>query len=122
MVDLYGPGWMEVQAPTPFQGENSSHELAALCVTEALSHSLHVNKDPVYLLLLNAVSAFDLVVIEHAIRSAWEAGTIDEGLLYLANRLRYNSLLWSGRSRSWVPLQTPWAWSREGAPVTDCIV
>ena len=88
MVELYGAGWMDVQAPTQFQGENSSHELAALCVTEAISHSLHVNKDPVYVLLLDAMSAFDLVIIEHAIRSAWEAGTIDEGLLYLAKRLR----------------------------------
>ena len=77
-----------MQASKQFQGSNSSHDLAALCITEAISHGLHVNKEPVYLLLLDAKSAFDLVVIEHAIRCAWHAGTQDEGLLYLDKRLR----------------------------------
>ena len=50
LVELYGDGWSDIQAPTQFQGSNSSHELAALSITEAINHSLYVNKQPVYLL------------------------------------------------------------------------
>ena len=60
----------------------------AISCNHATSHGLHVNKEPVYVLLLDAQSAFDRVVIEHAIRCAYNAGTRDEGLLYLDNRLR----------------------------------
>ena len=88
LVELYGDGWSDIQASTQFQGSNSSHELAALSITEAINHSLYVNKQPVYLLLLDAKSAFDLVIIEHAIRCAWNAGTQDQGLVYLDKRLR----------------------------------
>ena len=87
-MQLYITGWSAAQAPTQFQGDNSSHDLAALCVTEAVQHGLHINKEPVYLLLLDAQSAYDRVVIEHAVRCAYEAGTQDEGLLYLDHRLR----------------------------------
>ena len=44
-----------------------------------------------YLLLLDAQSAFDRVVIEHAVRCAYLAGTDDEGLIYHDNRLRHRS-------------------------------
>jgi hypothetical protein len=81
LVQLYNTGWSAAQAPTQFQGDNSSHDLAALCVTEAVMHGLHINKEPVYLLLLDAQSAYDRVVIEHAVRCAYLAGTQDEGLL-----------------------------------------
>ena len=77
-----------MQAPTQFQGTNSSHELAALSVTEAISHGLHINKEPVYVLLLDALSAYDRLIIEHGIRCAYLAGTKDAGILYLDNRLR----------------------------------
>ena len=88
MVDLYDSGWSAAQASTQFQGSNSSHELAALSITEAVIHGLYSNKEPVYALLLDALSAYDRVVIEHAIRCAFLAGTQDEGLLYLDKRLR----------------------------------
>ena len=87
-MQLYNSGWSAAQAPTQFQGENSSHELAALCVTEAVVHGLHTNKEPVYLLLLDAQSAYDRVVIEHAVNCAYFAGTQDEGLLFLNHRLK----------------------------------
>ena len=67
---------------------NSSHELAALSITEATIHGLHTTKMPVFILLLDAQSAFDRVVIENAIRCAYLAGTEDEGLIYLDMRLR----------------------------------
>ena len=47
-----------------------------------------VNKEPVYALLLDALSAYDRVVIEHAVTCAYLAGTQDEGLIYLEGRLR----------------------------------
>ena len=81
MVELNDDCWSACQAQTQFQGSNSSHELAALAITEAVLHGLHANKDPVYTLLLDAESAFDRVVIEHAVRCAYLAGTVDEGLL-----------------------------------------
>ena len=64
------------------------NELAALSITEATLHGLHTSKKPVYLLLLDAESAYDRVIIEHAIRCAYLAGTQDEGLVYLDKRLR----------------------------------
>ena len=70
LVDLYDDGWCNAQAETQFQGRNSSHELAALCITEAVNHS-STNNDPLYLLLLDAKAAFDKVVIQHAIRCAY---------------------------------------------------
>ena len=80
--------WSACQAPTQFQDSNSSHELAALSITEAVVQGLHINKEPVFLLLLDAQRAFDCVMVEHAVRCAYLAGTDDEGLLYLDKRLR----------------------------------
>ena len=48
MVELNDGGWYAAQATTQFQGKNSSHDLAALSITEAISHGLHVNKEPVF--------------------------------------------------------------------------
>ena len=31
LVELYNTGWSAAQAPTQFQGDNSSHDLATLC-------------------------------------------------------------------------------------------
>jgi hypothetical protein len=84
---LNGPGWAEVQAPTQFQGEGSSHELAALLLSETIQYSLYYNNKTVYILLLDAQSAFDKIIRQCAIRSAFLAGTCDQGLLYLDHRL-----------------------------------
>ena len=51
-LDIYVPElsideWNEQQAETQFQGEGSSHELAALLLTETFQHSLNVSKMPV---------------------------------------------------------------------------
>ena len=84
---LYSGRWNSVQAQTQFQGEGSSHELSALLLTEAIQHSTLVKKKPVFALFLDAKSAFDKVVIQCAIRAAYLAGTRDQGLIYLMNRL-----------------------------------
>ena len=87
MVDLYSQGWQDIQAETQFQGKDSSHELAALCITEAATHSITVNKQPMFALFLDAESTFDKVAVEQAVRCAYAAGTQDQGLLYLQKRL-----------------------------------
>ena len=79
---LYGAGWAACQAETQFQGEGSSHELAALLFSETIQHSLFLNKKPVYALLLDAMSAYDKIIRQCALRSAFLASTTDQGLLY----------------------------------------
>ena len=84
---LYSEGWALSQAETQFQGEGSSHELAALLFTETVQYSVSVSKKPVFALLLDAKSAFDKVVRQCAVRAAYLAGSRDQGLLYLDTRL-----------------------------------
>ena len=86
---LHHSGWASVQAATQFSAKGSSHELAALLLTEAIQHSLYVLKIPLFVLLLDAKSAFDKVLRECAVRQAYLAGTSGHGLLYLNSRLQH---------------------------------
>ena len=83
----YYAKWRMAQAPTQFQGEGSSHELAALLLSETVQHSLFKDCQPVFALFLDAKSAFDVVVRQNAIVEAYHAGTTDQGLLYLDARM-----------------------------------
>ena len=47
--DLNIDTWNADQAPTQYLGEGTSHELAALMLTEVVHNSLHANK-PVFVL------------------------------------------------------------------------
>ena len=85
---LYSDGWQSVQAATQFQGSGSSHDLASLLLSETIEHSIHNAKLPVFVLLLDAKSAFDKVIRECAVRNAYLAGTADQGLLYIDSRLK----------------------------------
>ena len=85
---LYKSGWADAQAATQFQGTGSSHELAALLLTECIQFSLFSAKKPFYCIFLDAKSAFDKILREFCIKSAYFAGTDGQGLLYLDNRLR----------------------------------
>ena len=76
-----------MQAGTQFQGPGSCHELAAVLLTETIQFSLHVAKKPVFVLLLDAKSAYDKVVRECTIRKAYLASSSGHGLLYLDSRL-----------------------------------
>ena len=78
---------MSAQAETQFQGPDSSHELAALLLTETIQYSLYVIKKPLYVIFLNAKSAFDKILRESIIKNAFLAGCRGQGLLYLADRL-----------------------------------
>ena len=59
--------WKLKQASTQFQGEGMSHEMAALLLTITIQNSLSVRK-PIFVLLLDARSAFDLVLRQILIR------------------------------------------------------
>ena len=86
--DLYIDLWNSTQADTQYQGEGSAHELASLLITESIQHSLLSSHKPVFMLFLDAKSAFDTVVIEFLIRNLYLLGMSGHSLLYLANRLK----------------------------------
>ena len=82
------------------QGEGSSHELAAVLLTEAIQHSLFTLKKPLYVLYLDAQSAFDAVHQELLIRKLYHStNTAGHSLLYLNNRLgnRQTIIDWDGQ-------------------------
>ena len=97
--DLNIQSWNKNQPDCQFQGSDSSHELASLLVTECVQHSLHHLKQPMYLLLLDAKSAFDVVLRELLVKNLYFSGTSGEMLLYLNNRLenRRTFLDWNGQ-------------------------
>ena len=86
--ELSLPDWNKQQSDTQYQGEGSSHEVAALLLTEVIQHSLHVKKRPVFALFLDAKSAFDRVLKEILVRKLFLAGTDGHALLYLDQRLK----------------------------------
>ena len=86
--DLSIENWNSKQADTQYQGEGSSHELASLLITEAIQHSLFISKLPIFLLLLDAKSAFEAVVIPYMVRQLYLSGMDGQGVLYMDNRLR----------------------------------
>ena len=85
--DLNIGKWNSKQAPTQFQGAGSSHELASLCITEAIQYSKYITKEPIFLLFLDAKSAFDSVIIKYLVRNLYLSGTEANSLLYMENRL-----------------------------------
>ena len=86
--ELYITQWNSLQAPTQYQGSGSSHELAALLVTEVIQHS-KAQKLPLFLLFLDARSAFDTVVTEYLVRYLYLSGVEGDALLFLNHRLKH---------------------------------
>ena len=85
--ELFINKWNKKQADTQYQGEGSSHELASLLITEAIQHSRFNSKLPIYLLILDAKSAFDSVVIPYLVRNLYSSGMDGHSVLYMENRL-----------------------------------
>ena len=85
--------WKSAQAKTQFQGEGSSHDLAGLLLTESIQNSIHSETVPLYVLYLDARSAFDRVVRQLLVRNLFHSGTTGHQLLFinerLSNRLTY---------------------------------
>ena len=96
--DMHIASWNLNQADTQFQGEGSSHELAAVLLTESIQHSLYTLKQPIYVLYLDAQSAFDVVLRELLVRNLFNSNTTGHSLLYINNRLgsRKTFIDWEG--------------------------
>ena len=86
------------QATTQYQGEGMSHELAALLLTCTVQDSLLSGK-PLFLLLLDAKSAFDRVLREILVRRLFLDTTRDQRILYWDLRLgsRQTFISWDGQ-------------------------
>ena len=97
--DLSREDWNSCQAPTQFQGTGMSHKLASLLLTSSIQNSLDSSK-PLFVLLLDAKSAFDLVLREILVRRLYLDTTKDQRICYwdlrLANRITY--CLWDGQT------------------------
>ena len=90
--------WNKEQAATQYQGEASSHELAALLVTELIQHSLYTLKEPIYLLFLDAMSAYDTVMPKLLIKNMYLAGMEGNSLTSMNHRFtnRQTYVDWAG--------------------------
>ena len=96
-VDIYlgnlsREDWRSCQASTQFQGSGMSHELASLLLTCGIQNSLASEK-PLFVLLLDAKSAFDLVLREILVRRLYLDSAPDQRVrfwdLRLANRTTF---------------------------------
>ena len=84
---MYHECWDSCQASTQYQGSGSSHELASLLVTEVLQYSLHVSNKPVYMLTLDAMSAFDRCLRQILCGELFKAKVPGSAILYMDSRL-----------------------------------
>ena len=101
-VDIYlgqlsKDDWNSKQAETQFQGDGMSHELAALLLTITIFNSILANL-PIFVLLLDAKSAFDLVLRKILIRRLYLDTKPDQRILYWDHRLanRTTFCQWDG--------------------------
>ena len=85
---LYSEHWHSVTADTQYQCPGSSHELAAVALTESINYSINDNVRPVFVLYLDARSAFDLVIREFLVQDLFGAGIKDQGLTLINERLK----------------------------------
>ena len=97
--DLYQDLWDDCTAATQYQATGSSHELASLLVTEVIQYSLNVLDQPVYLLVLDAESAYDRCLREILCTELFVAGVTGSALVLLNNRLENRSTVyqWDGQ-------------------------
>ena len=90
--DLSKDDWSLCQASSQFQGSGMSHELASLLLTISIQDSISCSK-PLFILLLDAKSAFDLVIREILVRRLFLDTTPDQRIRYwdlrLANRTTF---------------------------------
>ena len=96
--DLYQGLWDSCQAPTQYQGTGSSHELASLLVTEVIQHSLYVKNKPVFLLSLDAQSAFDRCLRQILVGELYKTGMPGSAITVIDKRLEHRATVydWNG--------------------------
>ena len=96
--DLYQDSWDACTASTQYQTSGSSHELASLLVTEVIQYSLNIADQPVYLLVLDAQSAYDRCLRQILCTELFKSGMTGSALLLINNRLENRSTVyqWDG--------------------------
>ena len=96
--DLFHERWDNLQADTQYQGTGSSHELAALLVTEVIQHSLHVSNKPVFMLTVDAQSAFDRCLRQILCKELYIANISGIALDFIDKRLANRATVyeWDG--------------------------
>ena len=87
--DLYQDLWSEATANTQYLDTGSSHDLASLLVTEVIQYSLNINNNPVYLLILDAQSAYDRCLRQILCTELFMTGMNGKALLLLDNSCVY---------------------------------
>ena len=96
--DLYHDRWDKCQASTQYQGTGSCHLLASLLITEVVQHSLHVKDKPVFLLFLDAQSAFDRCLRQILVNELYKAGIDGAAITFIDRRLEHRATVydWNG--------------------------
>ena len=96
--DLYHERWDKCQATTQYQGTGSCHLLASLLITEVIQHSLHVRDKPVFLLFLDAQSAFDRCLRQVLVNELYKAGIDGAAITFIDRRLEHRATVydWNG--------------------------
>ena len=80
-----------MQANTQFQGDGTSHEMAALLLTTTIHHLTKTLKKPILVLLLDAKSAFDAVIRQFLVRRLYLDTTRDQRARYWDLRLSHRT-------------------------------
>ena len=95
---IHERSWNADLPSTQFQGTGSSHELAAILLTECISYSKHTLQLPTYVLYLDAKSAFDNVLKELLIKNLYNVQEPDQSFIIINNRLhnRKTYVDWNG--------------------------
>ena len=96
--NLYGKLWQSKEAKTQYQGAGSCHDLASLLLTEVIQYSVCVTKEPLYVLALDAQSAFDRCLREVLVAEMYKASIPPAAIFLINERLanRYTVYEWDG--------------------------
>ena len=112
--------WNIQQAATQYQGEGSTHELASLLITELIHHSKFASRKSIFLLFLDAKSAFDTVLVPYLVRNLHQAGTDPLSLLYINNRLSNRVTYCEFNSELAGPIHDQQGLEQGGVSSSDC--
>ena len=117
--DLYIDLLEENQAPTQYFGSGSSHELASLLVTETVQFSINNSDKPVFLLFLDARSAFDKVLPQLLVKNLFSSGLSGSTLSYIDSRLRSRSTVYEWDKNLMGPAKDDTGVEQGGVPSGD---
>ena len=117
--DLSQNQWNQVTAETQYQRGGSSHEMASLLVTETIQYSLNVLDKPLFLLALDAQSAFDRCLPQILCGELFNLGTQGSALLLINNRLRNRTTVYNWDNQMLGPSQDMTGFEQGGLSSAD---